>query len=120
MKMNNNEYRENLLTKLSTLIGVLEIAMEKIQDSLTLPGANEERLGGILSNLENTMEICKRAQKTLMSSRPKQTPSTSGVRAYTEMSSVEEYKKFQDLPPITAEDVAGVDLMELCDKLRGD
>ena len=128
MKMNSEEYRENLLTKLSALIGVLEIAMGKIQDSMTLPGANEERLEKILSNLKNTMGICRRAQETLMASRPQETQdvdglnpcNTSGIRAYTEMSSIDEFRKFQDLPPITAEDIAEVDLMELCDKLRGD
>jgi len=45
-------------------------------------------------------------------------PAPSGAREYVEMSNVEEYRKFQGLPPISETDLANIDLDELISKLR--
>ena len=52
--ISSSEYRARLMTKLNCLIAVLEVAITKISKSMDLPGANEERLLKIRSNLENT------------------------------------------------------------------
>ena len=116
-----DEYRSRLLAKLDALVAVLAIAIKKIEHSMTQPDANEAQLGKICVNLRNTMAICLRAKRTL----EKQTKASdqvieSGMREYTEMSSVDEYRKFQSLPPIQLEDIAEVDLVDLCDKLQAD
>ena len=64
----------------------------------------------------NTLQICENAQKALTERSPKVVP--SGLREYTEMSSVEEYRKFQNMNPITPEEIAGVNWSELTDKLK--
>ena len=63
--LSSADYRARLLTKLNCLIAVLEVAISKISRSMDLPGANEERLLKIRSNLENTLSICNRAKSTL-------------------------------------------------------
>ena len=103
--MNNDEYRNQLLTKLNALLAVLEVAITKIEKSMSLPDSDEERLEKILVNLNNTRDICLRATHTLKKGS-KQSSNfdasveypflavPSGAREYTEMSSVEEYRKF--------------------------
>ena len=128
-KLDSSEYRARLLTKLNCLVAVLEVAIAKISRSMDLPGANQERLLKIRSNLENTLSICKRAKHTLESGAPR----TSGSRAiatasaaerrkmtfrdYVELSSIDEYKKFKQLPPISSADVDGADIDRLISKL---
>ncbi|GAB4142245.1 MAG: hypothetical protein Fur0037_09350 [Planctomycetota bacterium] len=119
------EYRARLATKLNCLIAVLEVAIAKIEKSMDLPGANEERLLKIRSNLENTLSICHRARQTLERTAPgKKRPHRSGDRAgrmtardYVELSSIDEYRKFKNLPPIAAKDLEGIDLDELTRRL---
>lgn len=118
--MNNDEYRRQLTAKLNALIAVLEVALVKIEKSISLPGADEARLEKILENLKNTRTICLRAKNTLEKGARPTNAVPSGAREYTEMSSVDEYRKFQNLPPIELTDIKDVDLMDLCDKLQAD
>jgi len=115
-----DEYRNTLHTKLTNLIAVLIVAIKKLESGMTVPGANVERMEAIRNNLANTLEICERAQATLgaqgASKTVREVP--SGMREYTEMSNVEEYRKFQHLAPITEEDIASVDWNELQDQLK--
>ncbi|MGE3173374.1 MAG: hypothetical protein AB7O97_12180 [Planctomycetota bacterium] len=122
--LSSSEYRARLMTKLNCLIAVLEVAIAKISKSMGLPGANEERLLKIRSNLENTLAICHRAKQTL--------EKTSGTRAiavrdgernkmtardYVELSSIDEYRKFKKMPPIQRTDLDVVDYEDLARKL---
>ena len=120
-KLSSTEYRARLLTKLNCLIAVLEVAIAKISRSMDVPGANEERLTKIRSNLENTLSICNRAKNTLeSSSATKQLPGPTvsrdsgkrpmSYRDYVELSSIDEYKKFKALPPIKAEEIHDTDI----------
>lgn len=123
------EYRARLLTKLNCLIAVLEVAIAKIARSIDLPGANEERLVRIRSNLENTLQICMRAKQTLErrliadgSGRGRGRPGRElkdgmSYRDYVELSSIHEYQKFKSLPPIRANDLQELDLDELARRL---
>ncbi len=127
--LSSAEYRARLLAKLNCLIAVLEVAIAKIVKSMDLPGANEDRLVKIRSNLENTLSICKRAKNTL--ERGASAPSggrrkRSGTRSvtgkmtardYVELSSIEEYQKFKALPPIGKKDLASLDLETLMRRL---
>jgi hypothetical protein len=128
--LSSAEYRAKLLTKLNCLIAVLQVAIAKITRSMDLPGANEERLLKIRSNLENTLSICKRAKGTLeegVTHRPRKRASRrSGegeevgkmsYRDYVELTSIDEYRKFKSLPPIASDEVDSVDLDELIAKL---
>ncbi len=130
--LSSAEYRAKLLTKLNCLVAVLQVAIAKISNGLDLPGANEERLLKVRSNLENTLSICKRAKGTLekgmgMSSRKRldaskkhDRPGKMSYRDYVELSSIDEYKKFKTLPPIEGGDLDSVDLDELIQKLSGE
>ena len=131
--LGSSEYRARLLTKLNCLIAVLEVAIAKISRSMDLPGANEERLLKIRSNLENTLSICNRAKRTLETGLARKAlpgtaaatehapePGRMSYRDYVELSSIEEYQKFKGLPPISSDDVHNADLDGLIDQLFAD
>lgn len=119
------DYRARLTTKLNCLIAVLEVAIAKIAKSMDLPGANEERLLKIRGNLENTLAICHRAKQTLdrTSTAHKVIDSRfegrrqMTARDYVELSSIDEYRKFRSMEPISAEDLRSVDLDDLARRL---
>jgi hypothetical protein len=120
------EYRSRLATKLNCLIAVLEVAIGKITKSLDVPGANEERLLKIRGNLENTLSICQRAKQTLdKTAAPAGSPAKAenkvkasmSARDYVELTSIDEYRKFRTMDPITREQLSQVDLEELARKL---
>lgn len=124
--LSSAEYRARLMTKLNCLIAVLEVAINKITKSMDLPGANEERLSKIRSNLENTLSICQRARQTLertpTTGKRSTTPRTAGedrmsARDYVELSSIDEYRKFKKLAPIQREELDTLDLDDLTRKL---
>jgi hypothetical protein len=116
------EYRARLTTKLNCLIAVLEVAIGKITKSMDVPGANEERLLKIRSNLENTLSICHRAKQTLDRTTTKVTtkaddPRTMTARDYVELTSIDEYRKFRRMEPIAKDDLATIDFDELARRL---
>ncbi len=130
--MNSAEYKQRLLHKLDCLINVLETAIGKIETTLSAAPENRDRLERIKSNLNNTLEICRRARTTLLtkiekdrnagsasirplSARPKGEPMT--FRNYVELSSIEEFRKFRDMKAITNEEIRGTDFDELARKL---
>jgi hypothetical protein len=120
------EYRSRLATKLNCLIAVLEVAIGKITKSLDVPGANEERLLKIRGNLESTLSICHRAKQTLdKASSPTASPAKAETKAsmtardYVELTSIDEYRKFRTMEPITRDQLSQVDLEELARKLLG-
>lgn len=121
------EYRSRLATKLNCLIAVLEVAIGKITKSMDVPGANEERLLKIRGNLENTLSICHRAKQTLdKTSGPAAAPArvaakpSMTARDYVELTSIDEYRKFRTMEPISRDQLSQVDLEELARKLLGD
>lgn len=118
------EYRARLTTKLNCLIAVLEVAIGKITKSMDVPGANEERLTKIRSNLENTLSICHRAKQTLdrtsgtkvAAARTDEQRSMT-ARDYVELTSIDEYRKFRRMDPITKDELIAVDFEELARRL---
>lgn len=128
--LSSPEYRSKLLTKLNCLIAVLEVAIAKIARTIDSPGADTERLAKIRGNLENTLLICNRAKQTLERSRNIESPASDAARPrararqrmsyrdYVELSSIDEYKKFKSLPPISTSDLARVDFDDLVRKLN--
>ncbi len=130
--LGSTEYRTKLLTKLNCLMAVLEVAITKITRSMDLPSSNQERLTKIKANLENTLAICTRAKETLEktmkspskpaqrnkpTATPKQADGSMSYRDYVELSSIQEYQKFKNLPPIAANDLETADLDDLLRKL---
>lgn len=117
--LSSSEYRARLMTKLNCLIAVLEVAIGKISKSMGLPGANEERLLKIRSNLENTLAICHRAKHTLEKTGLPRTHGRHGdrgkmsARDYVELSSIDEYRKFKRMAPIQKADLDEVDFDQL-------
>lgn len=136
--LSSAEYRARLLAKLNCLIAVLEVAIAKISRSMDLPGANGERLSRIRGNLQNTLAICHRAKSTLekglareqdtqfavaprQAPRPDQRrPGKMSYRDYVEFSSIEEYRRFKEKPPIRSEEIDGIDLDDLARRLLED
>ncbi|MBZ0153498.1 MAG: hypothetical protein K8J09_18390 [Planctomycetes bacterium] len=121
--LSSTEYRARLTTKLNCLIAVLEVAIAKITKSMDVPGANEERLLKIKSNLENTLSICHRAKQTLDRTSPKgatidrRETSSMSARDYVELTSIEEYRKFRKMTPITKDELATIDFDALAKRL---
>lgn len=124
--MNDSEYKSRLRTKITCLIAVLDVALAKIQRSMELPGTDPARMKKIAGNLENTRTICERALKTLDGVTPAQEqkifneepePQRMGMREYIELTSIDEYNKFKNLPPISADEVASVDINKLVEEL---
>ena len=132
--LGSQEYRNRLLTKLNCLVAVLEVAIAKIERSLSAPGANEDRLVKIRGNLENTLAICQRAKQTLeqrldgdpttsseastaTTPRPRRNRNSMSYRDYVELSSIEEYQRFKGLPPISTNDLSDTDLDDLMNQL---
>lgn len=138
--LSSAEYRARLLAKLNCLIAVLEVAIAKISRSMDLPGANGERLARIRGNLQNTLAICHRAKNTLekglareldarfaVTPRPssgtaddRARPKKMTYRDYVEFSSIEEYRRFKEKPPIRSEELESIDLDELARRLLED
>lgn len=123
--LESRQYRTKLLTKLNCLIAVLEVALAKVGRSLEEPTANSDRLTRIRSNLENTLAICHRARRTLQRALDARgsTPADRAARRkmsyrdYIELSSIDEYRKFKTLPPISPDDLASADFDELMRRL---
>ncbi|MGE0142536.1 MAG: hypothetical protein AB7I19_04675 [Planctomycetota bacterium] len=123
----SREYRTKLLTKLNCLIAVLDVALAKVGRSMEEPGANSERLTRIRTNLENTLAICHRARRTLQRAMEGGAVENSAeaarrrmsYRDYVELTSIEEYRKFKTLPPISAEELTTTDLDDLLRRLSG-
>jgi hypothetical protein len=122
--LGSSEYRSRLTTKLNCLIAVLEVAITKITKSMDTPGANEERLTKIRGNLENTLSICTRAKQTLDRTKAnKQTERRTAnskfmtARDYVELTSIEEYRKFRKMTPITKNELESIDFDDLARRL---
>ncbi|MEY2715425.1 MAG: hypothetical protein RIT24_1768 [Planctomycetota bacterium] len=122
--LSSSEYRARLMTKLNCLIAVLEVAIGKISKSMGLPGANEERLLKIRTNLENTLAIYHRAKQTLEKTSNTKTqptretePNKMTARDYVELSSIDEYRKFKKMTPIQNSEMASIDFDELARRL---
>lgn len=119
--MTPEEYRTKLNLKLVTLTVVLIMTIKKIEKGMSAPDANIERMTDIRDSLARTLSICQRAQLTLATpSGAQATPqhAPSGAREYTEMTSVIEYRKFQNMEPISQEEIAGIDWDQLMDQLK--
>lgn len=130
--LSSTEYRSRLLNKLNCLVAVLEVAIGKVEKSLEADDSNQERLQRIKANLENTLAICRRAKGTLESKtneerKPKaieapakpSTQQNATFRCYVELSSIDEFRKFKNLPAIQKNEVKDVDFDELASKLLG-
>jgi len=127
------EYRKRLLRKLNTLIAVLEVACAKVRRSLAGPEPDVERLTRIQNNLKETLSVCLRAKSALERCEQQQSTSQAAAleklvpqqlsapqgaaEAKSELSSVDEQRKFERLGPIDLREVRACDLDELCQKL---
>lgn len=114
----DDEYRNRLNDKLDTLIVVLEVAITKLEKAMLSDVADNDRLTAIYDNLTKTLKICWRAKKSLSNTTPslKDTPQLSD----NELASIDEYMKFQKLPPIEEKDIDLVDFTDLCKRLQED
>ena len=143
--LDSPEYRRRLLRKLNTLIAVLEVACAKVRRSLAGPDPDVERLTRIQNNLKETLQVCLRAKNALErceqgGERPRGAEALEGEpvrqlpapapaaasapepaqQAKSELSSVDEQRKFQRLGPIDLREVRACDLDSLCQKLIGE
>ena len=141
--LDSPEYRKRLLRKLNTLIAVLEVACAKVRRSLAGPDPDVERLTRIQNNLKETLQVCMRAKGALERSEqsggiqvpepeaggaaPAQLPAPArqaeagpaSVQG-SELSSLDEQRKFDRLGPIDLREVRACDLDQLCNRLLGD
>jgi hypothetical protein len=125
-------YRKRLLRKLNTLIAVLEVACAKVRRSLQGPDPDVERLTRIHKNLKETLTVCQRAKTALQRREelPANLPPVLGIDGHLdlvgerppratspEIQGPEEKRKFAELEPITRDEIRGVDLDALCNRL---
>ncbi len=68
--LSSAEYRAKLMHKLNCLISVLEVALAKVRVNLKTPEADQDRLNRIRLNLENTLNVCRRAKTALEKREP--------------------------------------------------
>ncbi|MEO0480029.1 MAG: hypothetical protein AAF196_11145 [Planctomycetota bacterium] len=124
--LGSTEYRSRLLTKINALIGVLEVAISKVDRSRHDPNADDARLERIRTNLENTLAICNRARRSLLQvvngeekerSNADADQARMSYRDYVELASIDEYRRFKELPPIASDDLQSADIDELAKKL---
>jgi len=112
--------KTKLLLKLRALVAVIKVALEKIVRAREEHGTSD-RLDKVENNLINTLSICARAMKTIQELPTLGRQATpSGAREYVEMATVDEYRKFQQLPPITLDEVADVDIDALLTRFGGE
>jgi hypothetical protein len=114
----NNEHRIKLLLKLRALRTVLLAAIKRIENATQ--GVNQRWREKTVDNLTQTLGVIERnidALQQLPDILGEKTVAPSGTREYTEMQSIEEYRKFQGLPPITQNDIISVDWKDLLGKL---
>lgn len=97
---------EHFLNKLDYLLEVLTVALWQVRRHKGQPGADPKRLELLERNLRIAVVTCKRIRRSINGP-------TSGAREYVETSSLEEFKKFQAMPPITKEDIMNVDMFKL-------
>jgi len=111
--------KRKLTLKLRALLAVTQLTIEKLKVLRTEPDVNIAGIDRNIADLERTIALTHLALNA-MSNIPSlaEDPAPSGAREYVEMTNVEEYRKFQGLPPISETDLANVDLDDLIDKLR--
>jgi hypothetical protein len=125
-------YRKRLLRKLNTLIAVLEVACAKVRRSLQGPDPDVDRLTRIHKNLKETLTVCQRAKTALQrhEALPANLPPVLGIegqqdlvgeraprKSSPEIESEADLAKFAALNPITRDEIRGVDLDALCNRL---
>lgn len=142
--LDSAEYRERLLRKLNCLIAVLEVASAKVRRSLAGPAPDVDRLTRIKCNLQDTLEVCTRARTALskrgklpddlsrdlqrainpqlVASEPYQqalepAEPTGGSRV--EMTSEQEFEKFQGMGRIEPDQIDDCDMDDLTRQLQG-
>lgn len=117
--MGNQEYETQLLFKLKALRAVLDITLEKIDRTRLNSNKDMECLNHIATNLEGTRNIIDKAIYNLkhLTTEQKEKMFSSNDK-YTELSSIDEYQKFKNMPAITLNEVADVDLVDLCRRLQ--
>jgi hypothetical protein len=129
------EYRERLQRKLNCLIAVLEVACAKVRRSLTGKDADVERLTRIQKNLQDTLNVCRRAKRALerREGLPTELPAALDLatdpapvrresrppHSFIEMSTPEEMEKFEGMGPIEAAELEAVDFDDLTRLLQG-
>lgn len=130
--LDDPEYRDRLMRKLNCLIAVLEVANAKVKRSLAGPAPDVPRLSKIKTNLNSTLEVCRRAKRALerRESLPEGLPENlaqvvrrSGSQslpagANIEMSSPEEHHRFEEMGRISSDELAGVDFDDLARRLQ--
>ena len=120
-------FRAALLSKVESLIAVLEIARRKVHRNLRNPDSDSERLSRILENLQNTLSVCRRAQVALVQAaanadlgRASAKPAADHRMSrgeFLELYSLGEFRRFQNMGPISEDELEDVDLDGLCDQL---
>lgn len=132
--LDDPEYRDRLMRKLNCLIAVLEVANAKVKRSLSGPEPDVERLSKIKTNLSSTLDVCRRAKQALERREAlpdglpenlaqvvrRNPPRRLPERANVEMTSAEEFQRFDQMGRITPDEVKGVDLDELARRLQED
>ena len=118
-QLNDPAFRADMLSKLDSLLAVLEIARSKAEDGIITRPDETRRLLKLKDNLEKTLGICRQARFALkMQERAERCGfDESGFRLFVESVSFREFIQMRAVLPITHDEVLSTDLGQLCQRL---
>jgi hypothetical protein len=118
-QLSDPAFRADLLSKLDSLLAVLEIARSKAENGVIARPGESRRLLKLQVNLEKTLDICRQARRALkMQERAEQCCiDESGFRQFVESASFREFIQMRAVSPITNDEVLSADLDQLCQRL---
>ncbi|RMH04878.1 MAG: hypothetical protein D6702_02010 [Planctomycetota bacterium] len=113
-RLGGQERRQHLLQRIESLLSVLLIARRRLQARGSRAGADPIRTSRTLRSLDGTIGICRRARRALLADRP---PDLGPAAA--DAASWDEFLRFRALGPLTRDEIAEVDIDQLCRRLSG-
>jgi hypothetical protein len=118
-QLNDPRFRAAMLSKLESLIAVLELARAKADGAMHERPQEICRLKRVLGNLEKTLEVCRRAHDSLSTPALQHTaePSDPSHRQFIESMNFAEYRRLSKLPALAQEKISPDQLEDLCRRL---
>jgi hypothetical protein len=122
-------FRAAMLSKLESLIAVLEVARAKADGAIQDRPAEVGRLSRVLGDLDKTLEVCRRAQTSLNtvpvqdgqidsgSNQASAEAADASHRYFVESMNFAEYRRLSKLAPLQTTKMAEDQLEELCRRL---
>ena len=106
--------RQDQVLKLRTMIAATQVAIRNLEHAAKYDPGMADRWYRMAHKMRTTLGMCQLALQNLEAGKP-------GIHVPyipTEVTNIQEYEKFKQLPPISREEIASVDLMDLTKRLQ--